>query len=124
GDVEGQPGDQHGVRGAPERDRSAPQRAEGPQDLSLLEGLAVSRGGHLLGPLLLQLLLAGADAGLRGWRRPPREANTGDGGGIDRPRLVDVRVAVTPSSATLLSHEGFSGLAHRVCTPSGSVNRG
>ena len=62
GDVEGQPGDQHVVRGARERDGSAPQREEGAQDVPVLEGLAVSRGGHLPEPLQLQFLLAGADS--------------------------------------------------------------
>ena len=43
-----EPGDQHGVRGAAERDGPAPQRAEGPQDVPVQQGLAVPRGGHLL----------------------------------------------------------------------------
>ena len=42
GDVDGQPRDQHGVRGARERDGPPPQRAEGPQDVPVQQGLAVS----------------------------------------------------------------------------------
>jgi hypothetical protein len=49
----GQPGDQHGVRGARERDGPAPRRAEGEEDLSILEGLAVPRGGDLSDALCL-----------------------------------------------------------------------
>ena len=42
GRVEREPGDQYVVRGAPERDGSAPQRPEGSQDVSIQQGLAIS----------------------------------------------------------------------------------
>ena len=48
GEVEGEPADQHVVPGAAERDRPAPQRPEGPQDVHVQQGLAGSRGDDLL----------------------------------------------------------------------------
>ena len=44
----GEPHGEHGVRGASQRDGPEPERAEGSEDLSLLEGLAGSSGGELL----------------------------------------------------------------------------
>ena len=42
-------------------------------------------------------------------RGPLAEAEPGDGGGLGRSRLVDVRMVVTPSRATLLSHQILHG---------------
>ena len=51
-----------------------------------------------------------------------RETEPGDGGGADRPRLVDVRMVVTPRRATLLSHEADSAeQTHFFGSPAESV---
>ena len=71
--VAGEPDDQHLVRGAAERHRPAPQRAEGAEDLPVQQGLAGARGDDLLHDVQLQLLLAGADAAAS-------ETRTGAGG--------------------------------------------
>ena len=71
-------------------DGPPPQRAEGAEDLSILEVVAASRGGHLPEPVLLQLLLARADADRHGRRGTPGETKPGHGGRADRSRLVDV----------------------------------
>ena len=107
GDVEGEPGDQHVVRGAAERDGPAPQRPEGPQDVPVQQGLAVSRGGDLPDDVRLQLLLAGADAADQGRSRALAEAKPGDGGRAGGSCLVDPRMAGVPIRATLIGHEGF-----------------
>src|SRR5262249_48141524 len=96
GDLEGQPGDQHDLRRARAREGPPRKRAEGAEDLSLLEGVAVSRGGHLPEPVLLQLLLARADADDHRRRGAPSETGPGDGGRADRSRLVDGGMVVTP----------------------------
>ena len=71
-----EPADQHLVRGAAERDGPAPQRAEGAQDVHVLEGLAGSRGDDLLHDVQLQLLLAGADAQRTGRARAQSRRRT------------------------------------------------
>ena len=43
-----EPGGEHVIRGAAERDRPQPQRPEGPQELLLLEGLVGAPGDHVL----------------------------------------------------------------------------
>ena len=63
----GEPHGQHGVRGAAQRHGPQPQRAEGAEDVLLLEGLVDSSGGDLLHDVQLQLLLAGEDAEDESW---------------------------------------------------------
>ena len=58
----GEPVDQHVVARAAAPDRSASQREEVAEDVPVLEGLAVSRGGDLFHAVQLQLLLAGEDS--------------------------------------------------------------
>ena len=58
----GEPHGEHGVRGAAQRDGPQPERAEGAEDVLLLEGLVDSSGGDVLHDVQLQLLLAGEDA--------------------------------------------------------------
>ena len=74
----GQPHGQHGVRGAAQRDGPQPERAEGAEDVLLLEGLVDSSGGDLLQQVQLQLLLAGEDAEGEG-RRGSDAGHDGEG---------------------------------------------
>ena len=93
GDVEGQPGDQHVVRGAAERDGPAPQRAEGPEDAT-----ASRRTGGITRRSPTSRCTATTSAGRCGrcgsrtsegrWQT----ADPGDGGGVGRSRLVDGRM--------------------------------
>ncbi|MGZ5978435.1 MAG: hypothetical protein ACXWNX_13415, partial [Isosphaeraceae bacterium] len=71
---------------AAQRHGSQPERAEGAEDVLLLEGLVDSSGGNLLQQVQLQLLLAGED--LEGEGR--RGSNTGHDGEVDRS-CVDAR---------------------------------
>ena len=66
--IDGEHDDQHVVRGAEQRDGSASELAEAPQDLRVLEGPGDAPGGLLLHRIQLQLLLAGADAASPGGR--------------------------------------------------------
>src|SRR5579883_530521 len=79
GEFDGEPGGQHGVGGAPQRDRPRPERAEGAEDLLFLEGLVDSSGGHVLHDRQRQLLLAGED--LADGRRP--RADPGNDSKVD-----------------------------------------
>ena len=62
GGFAGQHGGQHVVHRTAERDGSPSQQPEGPQDLPLQQELGASPGGNVLHDVLVQLLLAGADA--------------------------------------------------------------
>ena len=73
-------------------DGPAPQREEVAEDVPILEGLAIPRGGHLLHDVQLQLLLAGEDAARADRRGALAETDPGDGRRTDRSRLVDVRM--------------------------------
>src|SRR5690606_10996543 len=73
--------------GAAERDGPAPERAEGPEDVPILEGVGGTRVDDALHAVELQLLLAGADARGQGRGGPMAPEDAGDGGGADRPRL-------------------------------------
>ena len=68
GRIVGEPHGQHGVRGAAQRHGPQSQRAEGAEDVLLLEGLVDPSGGDLLQQVQLQLLLAGEDAEGEGGR--------------------------------------------------------
>src|SRR5205823_414971 len=95
---------EHRVRGAGERDRPQPQRAEGAEDVLLLQGLGGARGGQLLHAVQLQLLLAGADAAPG---QPPQGLSATDPGDGGRPHgsyLDPERVVIPPSRATPLRH--------------------
>jgi hypothetical protein len=61
GRIGGEPDDQHGVPGAAQRHGPQPERAEGAEDVLLLEGLMDPSGSDLLQQVQLQLLLAGED---------------------------------------------------------------
>ena len=73
------PHGQHGVCGASQRYRPEPERAEGAEDVLLLEGLVDSSRGDVLHNVQLQLLLAGEDAEDESWRG----ANTSHDGKVD-----------------------------------------
>ena len=88
GAVAGQPVGQRVVPGAAERHGPAPQRAEGPQDLHVFEGLACARGDDLLHDLQLQLLLGCANADRTGRRGTPPTANACDGRGVGTDKHV------------------------------------
>ena len=64
----GEPHGQHGVRRAAQRHGPQSQRAEGAEDVLLLEGLVDPSGGDLLQQVHLQLLLANEDAEGEGGR--------------------------------------------------------
>ena len=66
GESGGQSGGEHVVRRAAERDRPAPQRAEGAEDVPVQQGLAGARGDDVLDAVWLQLLLVRADAAGQG----------------------------------------------------------
>ena len=72
--------------------------------LSVLEGLAASRGGDVLLALQRQLPLAGADPAGARCVGGLDSADTGDGGGLDRPRLVDIRVDQASNDAIERGH--------------------
>ena len=81
--IDGEHDDQHVVRGAEQRDGSAPELAEASQDLRVLEGPGDAPGGLLLHRLQLQLLLAGADAASPGGRGAMAGSDAGDGRGLE-----------------------------------------
>ena len=74
--IDGEHDDQHLVRGAEQRDGSAPELAEASQDLWVLQGPGDAPGSLLLHRLQLQLLLAGADAASPERARGPWQART------------------------------------------------
>ena len=95
------PDDQHGVRGAAQRDGPQPQRAEGAEELLLLEGLVDPSGGELLQPVQRQLLLAGAHTEGRG--RP--RSDTGHDGEVGGSRVDANGVAQATGCAICVGHD-------------------
>ena len=81
GAVESQPANQHLVLGAAERDGLAPQRAEGPQDVQVLEGVTGARGDDL------------SENGHRPWRR---DSPTTSGRCVNGSRCQPFNAAKTP----------------------------
>lgn len=104
-EVNGQPGGQHVVRGTGKRQRPTPQRAKGPQDVPLLEGLTVSQVSDLLVDVRVQFLLVGPDAADQGRSGAMAETEPGDGRRAGGSRLVDPRAAGIPIRATVLGHK-------------------
>ena len=110
GTVERESGGQYVVRRAAERHGPAPQRPEGSQDVSIQQGLAVSRGGDLSVDVHLQFLLAGSDATHQRRARMLAESKPGHGGRVDGSCVVDPRMADAPRRATLIGHEVYSAM--------------
>ena len=100
----GEPHGQHGVRGAEQRHGSQPERAEGAEDVLLLEGLVDSSGGNLLQQVQLQLLLAGEDPEGEG----RRGSNTGHDGEVDRSCVDASGVDQATSYPTCVGHDRIS----------------
>ena len=116
----GEPHGQHGVRGAAQRHGSQPERAEGAEDVLLLEGLVDSSGGNLLQQVQLQLLLAGEDPEGEG----RRGSNTGHDGEVDRSCVDASGVDQATSYPTCVGHDRKSVIQLKCCTfPSGWISQ-
>ena len=104
GQFGGEPHGQHGVRGASQRDGPQPERAEGAEDVLLLEGLVDSSGGDVLHDVQLQLLLAGEDAEDESWRG----SNTGHDGEVDGSCVDASGVDQATGCSTCVGHDRTS----------------